>query len=98
MRISTSANSNCKKERYNNLFGVLLPDESILKDKNGKFLMYKTRDEILDWVNENNYSITDGMSFVRYAGECIFCGNPIFKEIHNGHIIKCKECDGTFKF
>lgn len=80
------------------MFGVLLPNKSILKDNNGNFLMCKTRNEIHEWINDNNYPITDGMSFVAYAGDCIFCGKPVFKEIHNGHIIKCNECDGTFKF
>lgn len=79
------------------MFGVLLPDNSILKDKNGNFVMRKTRNEIQEWIDKNNYPITNGMSFVAYAGDCIFCGNPVFKELHNGHIIKCTECDGTFK-
>ena len=79
------------------MFGVLLPDESILKDKNGEFIMCENRNEIIKQIKESNYPITKGMSFVTLAGECIFCGNPIFKEIHNGHIIKCKECNGTFK-
>ena len=80
-----------------NVFGVLLPNKSILKDKNGNFVMCKTRNEIQEWIDENNYPITNGMSFVSYAGDCIFCGKSVFKEIHNGHIIKCRECDGNFK-
>ena len=61
------------------------------------FVMCKNRNETQEWIDENNCPITDGMSFVSYAGDCIFCGKPVFKEINNGHIIKCRECDGTFK-
>ena len=60
------------------MFGVLLPNKSILKDKNGNFVMCKNRNEIQEWIDENNCPITDGMSFVSYAGDCIFCGIAMY--------------------
>lgn len=80
------------------LLGVRLPDNSILKDKNGTILMFISHNAVMEWLHINNYPITEGMDFIGHIGECAFCGKPRFKDIKTGQLINCTECDGTFKF